>query len=365
MGNYRCSIIADPDGSAWDFTNRVFDYLKKREQEDLKDKKERFIQKISISLGKNYCRDISKEMEFANLLYTALTDDEESEFELNKLLVKHFRDGEFKPKIQKNIRGSNCFFIHDSNTNPSYWFTCLCLVNHALRNSSAHEIINVLPYLKFARQDVKDESRVPISAKVVAETLEHNHTRILTMDVHNPAIQGFYKIPFDSLYSFPVVVKFIKENYPEILENLVVMSPDEGGVKRARTFAKKTGISNIAIVDKYRATAGEIEDSLGILGDVSGKNVMIIDDILDSGGTLKNACKAARKRGANKVYAYCTHGLFTKGYDEIISSFDRFFIGNTIKHQSKTGLDIIQFEELFGEAIFRINKGESISALLD
>ena len=337
---YKCSIIANPEGRAWDFACRIHEELDKKEE------------------------DFS---------------------EINKLIIKRFNDGESKPKIEKNVRGKNCFFIHDSNENPAYWFLHLCLVNNALKNSSAHEVINVIPYMKFARQDRKDESRVPISTQVIAESIEHDHTRVLTMEVHNPAIQGSFRVPFDSLYSFPTVIDYLQKNYLEILENIVIATPDEGGVKRARAFANRLGNPNISIGSKFRETDGKVE-RLEFSGDVSGKRVLVIDDIVDSGVTLINASRVLREEmKAAEVYAYATHGLFTKGYEQLSKSFEKIFIGNTVKQpyvvpdnlgredkekyisefKLPENIEYISFVSLFAEAIHRISRGQSLSALFN
>jgi ribose-phosphate pyrophosphokinase len=315
---YKCSIIADPKGEGWELACQIYKYL--IEKEDF--------------------------------------------FELNELSIREFRDGEIKPKINKNVRGHNCFFIH-SDKNPAYWHLKLCLVNNALRNSSAHEIINVLPYLKFSRQDRKDESRVPISAQVIADDIgRYDHTRILTVDVHNPSIQGFYQCPFDSLYTFPTIINHLKNFHPEILDNLVIMSPDAGGAKRATSFAKTLGKNEVAFGYKSRPVEGEV-DELKILGNVKDKNVLIVDDIVDSGNTLVKASQAAREQGAKKVYAFCTHGLFTQGVEKLTSNFDKFFVGDTIKQDPHSNLEIISFAPLLAEAILRISKGQSLSALFE
>ena len=324
MVDYKGSVIANPDGAAWGFACKIHDYLMSKNSMDF---------------------DLCK------------IDTSSSDY--------NFRDGEFKPKILKNIRKGDCFFIHDSNLEPSRWFTELCLVNHALKNSSAHEIIDVLPYLKFARQDQKDESRVPIGAKVVADVIGLYANRVMVLDVHNPAIQGFYNIPFDGLDSHPTLGAHLKKNHSEILENLVVMSPDEGGVKRARKCADRLDIKDIAMGDKYRKCAGKVGGSLGILGDVNGKNVLMVDDIIDSGGTLISAANACRENGAKTVFAYCPHGLFTRGIENVSKSFDKLFIGDTINVQGNSSLEVVSSVPLFAEAIYRVSVGESLSELFD
>lgn len=313
--NEMYSIIADPESEGWEFAKKVYELLRIRSEQ----------------------------------------------FELNEVKIKRFRDGEIKPKIEKNVRRKICFFIHDSSKSPKDWFLELCLINQAIKKSSALEVVDVLPYLRFSRQDRKDESRVPISARVIADVIEKYTDGVLTLDVHTPAIDGFYNIRFDNLYSFATVVKHLREKYSGIFENLVIMSPDAGGTERATAFAKMVGISDVAVGYKVRKTAGEVDD-LKIMGDVKDKNVLLIDDIVDSGNTLVKAASVARAAGAKKVYAYCTHGLFTKGID-VAKNFDRFFVGDTLKQKNTEGLEVISFVPLFAEAIYRISRGESLSAL--
>ena len=193
--DYKCSILANPEGQAWSFATKIYETLQQRS----------------------------------------------NNFEMNRVTIKHFRDGECKPKIELNVRKKNCFFIHDSNLKPADWMLQLLLINEALHNSSSHEVVNVLPYLKFSRQDRKDESRTSQSAKALVSIIDPYANRGLTIDLHNPAIQGFYNIPFDNLYSSPTVAKHLREHHANILEDLVVMSPDAGGAARARAFAKKLG----------------------------------------------------------------------------------------------------------------------------
>jgi ribose-phosphate pyrophosphokinase len=319
MASHKCSIIANPNGNAWEYAEKVYQELSKKNM-----------------------------------------------FELNKVNIKKFRDQEIKPKIELNVRKRNCYLIHDPSLHPSEWFTELCFINQALKKSSANEIINVLPYLKFSRQDRKDESRVPINAKVVADVIGLYADRVLTIDFHNPAIDGFYSMPVDNLSSFPIVIKYLKENHPDILDNLVIMSTDAGGAPRAKAFAKKLGISEVAVGYKTREKSGEVE-SLKILGEIKDKNILIVDDIVDSGGTLIKACETARELGALKVYGYCTHGLFTEGVKKVTDNFDLFFIGDTLKLPEIPGpnTEIISFIPLFAEAIYRTSEGESLSELFD
>jgi len=302
-----------------------------------------------------------KGRDFASAVYQEL-QKRSSEFELNPFHVTHFRDGEFKTQVEKNVRRKICFFLHDSNEIPSQWFAQLLFVNQSLRNSSASETVDVLPYLKFSRQDRKDQSRTPISARALAHVIEDYADRVVTLDVHNPALQGFYDIPFDPLHSYPTVVSYLRENHPAILDDVVVMSTDAGGAKRAQYFANSLEINDVVVGYKIRPSPGEV-GSLRILGDVKGKNVLIVDDLVDSGGTLIKACESARMQGARSVSAYATHGLFTEGNDKVASCLDNLFVGDTLLQQNHPKLEVISFAPLFAEAIYRISEGESLSAL--
>lgn len=285
-------------------------------------------------------------------------------FELGEIKVKEFRDGERKPKILANVRGRDCYLVHDSNKNPPTWFLDLCLINEALRKSSARQIVDVLPYHRFARQDRKDESRVPISAKVIARAIDDYAHGVLTLDVHNPAIDGFYDSRFDNLPSFPTAVKHMSSFFDGGLSNLVVMSPDAGGGSRAQSFAKRLGVEQVVIGYKTRESHGEVS-GLHIAGDVNGRDILIVDDIVDSGGTLVKACDVARNLGARKIYGYAPHGLFTKGTAEVVSHFDRFWVGDTLNQKSTDKLDVIPFAPLFADALYRMTNGQSLSELFD
>jgi ribose-phosphate pyrophosphokinase len=307
----------------------------------------------------------SRVWEFAKEIYTKISAKSD-QFSLNQVHINKFRDGEIKPKIEDNVRKHNCFFIHDSSKPPTEWLTELVLVNNALQGSSANEVTNVLPYLRFARQDRKDETRVPISARVVADMIGLYADRVVSIDVHNPALQGFYNIPFDNLLSFSTVIKYLRANHPDTLEDVMVMSPDAGGTERASALSKKLGgTGDIAVGYKRRVEAGKVAD-LKILGDVRGKNVFVVDDIIDSGGTLVKACEALKDGGARNVYAYATHGIFTKGTEHLTACFDKVFVSDTlIRDGSQNGVEVIPFAPLFAEAIYRIHMGESLSQLFD
>ena len=300
--------------------------------------------------GKTYAEAIFRSLEKKNKHFT-----------LNNVEVQKFKDGEYKPRIAANVRKRECYLIHDPSLAPGNWFTQLALTNHALHSSSAREIVNVLPYMRFSRQDRKDESRTPISARVVADSIELYADRVITLDLHNPATQGFYDIPFDDLQSFPTIITYLKEHHPTLFTNLAIMSTDVGGAKRAKAFAKRVGIDKVAIGNKTRPEAGKVK-SIQIIGDLEEK-VLIIDDLVDSGNTLVKAAQAARAGGAKEVYGYATHGLFTKGIDTVAQSFDKLFIGDTLPIPAHPNVEVISFIDLFAEAIHRTAEGESLSDL--
>lgn len=313
-----CSILANPEGKAWEFAQSIYEKLHERSKR----------------------------------------------FELNEINIKTFRDEEIKVKLKDNVRRKNCFFIHDSTLNPADWFLQLILVNEAMKNSSANEIVDVLPYMKFSRQDRKDESRVAVNARVLADTLSLYADRVLTIDTHCGQLPSFYRIPFDNLYSSRLLYEYLKQKHSQLLENTVVMSPDAGGTSRAKGFASKLGIENIVIGYKFRKKDGEIQE-FKVVGELKGENVLIIDDMIDSGGTIIEAAKSVRAMGAKKVYVYCTHGLFSKGREEISRAVDRVFVTNSIPQLVHEKIEVIPLENLFAEAIYRTNEGSSLSQLFE
>ncbi len=318
MPNHECVIIANPEGNAWGFASSIYEDLSAR------DKK----------------------------------------FKLNELHVKKFRDGETKVRIEDNIRRANCFFIHDSSLHPDEWKTQLHFANHAMKFSSANEIVDVLPYHKFLRQDRKDESRVGVNAKAVADMIGLYADRVLTIDAHFEQIQGFYDIPVDNLYSSITLSEYLKEKHSELLENVVVMSPDVGGTTRARGFANRLGVKDIVIGYKHRPKAGELSDDYKIVGEVAGKDVLLIDDIVDSGSTLITAAKTAKENGAKEVYSYCTHGIFSEGAREKMSEeLDLVIVSDSIPQLPYPSIEILPLAKLFAESIYRTNEGESLSDL--
>src|SRR5215467_7770341 len=229
---------------------------------------------------------------------------------LTKAVVRRFADMEIFVEIQENVRGSDAFILQSTSFPANDHLMELLIITDALRRSSARRITAVVPYFGYARQDRKSGSRTPISAKLVANLItEAGADRVLTLDLHAGQIQGFFDIPTDNLYALPILTRDIKANYD--IGNVMVVSPDVGGVVRARALAKRLDCL-LAIVDKRRDRPGESE-VMNIIGDVTGKDCILIDDIVDSGGTLCNAAEALLKNGAASVTAYITHGVLSGG----------------------------------------------------
>ena len=229
---------------------------------------------------------------------------------LTKAVVRRFADMEIFVEVQENIRGSDAFIIQSTSFPANDNLMELLIITDALRRSSARRITAVIPYFGYARQDRRSGSRTPISAKLVANLITHAGVdRVMTLDLHAGQIQGFFDIPTDNLFAAPVMVRDIRERFD--LSKVMVISPDVGGVARARGLAKRIN-TPLAIVDKRRERAGESE-VMNVIGDVSGYSCILVDDIVDSGGTLVNAADALIAKGAKDVYAYITHGVLSGG----------------------------------------------------
>jgi ribose-phosphate pyrophosphokinase len=241
----------------------------------------------------------------------------------------------------------------------------LFLMIDAFKRASAERITAVIPYYCYARQDWKDRPRVPISARLIAELLEAaGADRVLTMDLHSPQIQGFFSIPVDNLSAAPVLADHIRLLD---LSNLAIVSPDAGGVGRARYFAKKMS-AELAIIDKRRPSPN-VAKVYNVIGEVKNRDVVILDDMVDTGGTLVEGAEALRKEGALRIFAACTHGVLSGQAVEIIekSNLEKLIITDTIpqnkKLKSSQKITVLSVAPLFGEAIRRINKGYSVSSL--
>ena len=232
------------------------------------------------------------------------------ELPLADCTVKRFADQEIYVEIHENVRGEDVFILQSTSSPADGNLMELLILTDALRRSSARRITAVIPYFGYARQDRRVIGRTPISAKLVANLITGaGINRVMTVDLHTDQIQGFFDIPTDNLYSAPVMTRDIEGHYDT--NNLMIVSPDVGGVARARAIAKRIG-ADLAIVDKRRPRAG-VSEVMNIIGDVSGKSCLLIDDIVDSGGTLINAAEALLEAGAKEVSAYITHGVLSDG----------------------------------------------------
>ena len=282
--------------------------------------------------------------------------------------ISTFADGESSVEFYENIRGKDVFIIQPTCTPVNDSFMELMIMIDAARRSSADRITAVVPYFGYARQDRKPGPRTPITSKLVANMIDKaGANRVLTMDLHAGQIQGFFDIPTDNLFAAPVLVENIKSKLTS--NTPIIVSPDVGGVVRARIIAKRIG-ADLAIVDKRRERAGESE-VMNIIGDVKGKECFMIDDIVDSAGTLCNASDALIREGATKVYSYVTHGVLSgKAVERVNNSSltkllitDTIEASDTVKKSDKIG--VISISSLLGEAIKRISDEKSVSSLFD
>jgi len=287
------------------------------------------------------------------------------EIPLGDSTINYFSDGEIWVKYNENIRGSDVFIIQSTHAPADNLLELLIMID-AARRSSAKRITAVIPYFGYARQDRKDQPRVAITAKLVANLITNaGADRVLTMDLHAPQIQGFFDIPLDHLYSAPVLVDYYRSRN---LENLVILAPDIGGVKIARAYAKRLHVP-LAIADKRRPKPNKAE-VMNIIGPVKNKNILIIDDIVDTAGTMVQAAEAALTEGARGIYAGCTHPILSgKAIKRLKkSSFAEIVVTDTIPLPKEKKLDkikVISVASLFGNAIQRIHNEESISILFD
>lgn len=280
---------------------------------------------------------------------------------LGKVKIDTFPDGEIGIQILENVRGRDVFVLQSIARHPNSYLMELLILVDALKRASARSIIAVIPYYAYARQDRKDKGRVPITAKLVANVLEKaGVTRVLTMDLHAPQIQGFFDIPVDNLYARPVLVEELKKFG---LDDPMVVTPDVGSIKLSRDFASSMR-SDFAIVDKRRLNAKHVETA-GIIGDVKGRNVILVDDMCTTGETLKNASFACKQAGAKTIYAAVTHGLFlTSAIEE--SAIEKIITGNTVPPADGFVGDkvhVVSVASLFARAIQAIVDAQSISSL--
>ncbi|MBK7461256.1 MAG: ribose-phosphate pyrophosphokinase [Betaproteobacteria bacterium] len=286
--------------------------------------------------------------------------------ELGRAMVSRFSDGEVTVEIRQNVRARDVFVLQPTCTPTNEHLMELLIMVDALKRASARRITAVIPYFGYARQDRRPRStRVPISAKVVANLLETvGVERVLTMDLHADQIQGFFDIPVDNIYASPVLLSDLKsKDYP----NLVVISPDVGGVVRARALAKQLDC-DLAIIDKRRPTAN-VSEVMHVIGEIEGRNCVIMDDMIDTAGTLVKAAEVLKERGARSVYAYCTHPVFSgPAVDRLMASqIDEVVVTNTIplSDEAKACAKVRQLSVafLFAETMRRISDGESVTSL--
>ena len=285
---------------------------------------------------------------------------------LAQTTMTRFSDKEIFVEIGENVRGEDVFLIQSTSFPANDNLMELLVAIDALKRGSAARITAVLPYFGYARQDRKTGPRTPISAKLVANLITiAGANRVLTMDLHAGQIQGFFDIPLDNLYATNLFIADIKDKKRE--DNLVFVSPDVGGVLRARSFAKKLN-ADLAIIDKRRDAPG-LSNAMNVIGSVENKKCIIVDDLVDSGGTICNAAKALLDKGATSVYGYCSHGVYSgKALDNISNSvLEEMVCTDSIKptFDVPKSMRYLSVAPLFGEAIMRINTETSISSLFD
>lgn len=325
-------LLANPKTSAWNFAIKIHDYIKKTK---------------------------------------------EKEILLDKLEIIKFNNKEILPHVPENIRKKDVYYVHSSNKHPNDWLVELILIKDLCTSADVNSLIYVLPFMNYSRQDRKDRSRVPISTRAVADVISPGLKRIITMDLHSAQIENAYHIPLDNLHSFPNLVDYLAKNHQSELENLVIVSPDVGGGSRAKAlfkrinrlnnFNQKNSDKSFAIIFKTRDKPGSIEDML-LIGDVKDKNVLVVDDMYDTCSTNILASKLLREKGAKKLLTYATHGLFTKGTNEILKSYDLVMTSNTHYNPKKNkdnGIEVIDMSPVFAEAIYRAQQGLSVSKLFE
>lgn len=284
---------------------------------------------------------------------------------LGEAKVKTFSDGEIQIEIDENVRSKDVFIIQSTCPPVNDNLVELLLMIDALKRSSASRITAVIPYYGYARQDKKVAPRVPISAKLVADLLTvAGSNRVITMDLHAGQLQGFFNIPVDNLYAASVILDYIKTNFQD---NLVIISPDAGGVERARAFAKRLH-ADLAIIDKRREAPNKAK-AMAVIGDVEGKIAIILDDMIDTAGTLIEAASAIAGKGAKEIHACCAHPVLSGESVERLadSPLKTLVVSDTIPLNSKAAacdkIRVLSVADIIGEAIMRSHKGDSVTSL--
>jgi len=277
---------------------------------------------------------------------------------------RRFSDGEIWVKYKENIRGRDIYLVQSTNPPADNLMELLIMIDAAKR-ASAKRITAVIPYFGYARQDRKDQPRVAITAKLIANLITTaGADRVITMDLHAAQIQGFFDIPFDHIYGSPIFTSQFKDN----IENLVVVSPDVGGIKLARSYAQKIGGAQLVVIDKRRPKPNQAE-VMNLIGDVNGKNVLLVDDLIDTGGTFVSAIAALKKAGAKEIWGAVTHAILSgeavKRIDE--SEINTLYVTDTIPLKVCECSKIVQksASAILAEAIIRTHRNESISSLFE
>lgn len=288
---------------------------------------------------------------------------------LSDTTVNTFPDGESFVQIKESIRGADTFIVQPTCPPTNHNLMELLVMVDAVRRASASRITAVMPFYGYARQDRKDKPRVPITAKLVANLLTSaGVNRVLCMDLHAAQIQGFFEIPVDHLYSVPVLIKHLKQHYVKDLDNLVVVSPDIGGVKNAKSYANILG-TKLAIVAKQRISATEV-DAHAVIGDVEGKDVLMVDDMTESGGTLCAAAAVLKEHGAARIFAGVSHAVLNeKACARLAASpIERLLTSDSVPMAKTFGgdmVDTVSIAPLFAQAILNIHKNDSVTHLFD
>lgn len=285
---------------------------------------------------------------------------------LGELEIVEFKDGEIYVKYEENIRGCDVFIIQSTNP-PAKNFLELFLMMDAARRASAKRITAVIPYYGYARQDRKNTPRVALSAKLFANMIiVAGADRVMAMDLHSPQIQGFFDVPFDHLYSSMVLIEHLSKM--DFIKNAIIMAPDIGGIKMARAYARRLDL-DLAVIDKRREKANKSE-VMNIIGDIAGKNVILLDDLVDTAGTLIHAADASIEKGATNVYAAAAHPVLSGGALEKLenSVIKKLIVTDTIPlpDSGNSGIsEVVSVANIFGKAIMAIHEERSISTLFD
>ncbi|MCA6603130.1 MAG: ribose-phosphate pyrophosphokinase, partial [Pseudanabaena sp. M007S1SP1A06QC] len=285
--------------------------------------------------------------------------------ELGPMVRKNFADGEVYVQVQESIRGCDVYLLQPTCRPVNDNLTELLIMIDACRRASARQITAVMPYYGYARADRKTAGRESITAKLVANLIvQSGADRVIAMDLHSAQIQGYFDIPCDHVYGAPVLLDYLSEKR---LPDLVVVSPDVGGVARARAFAKKLNDAPLAIIDKRRQTHN-VAEVMNVIGDVSGKTAVLVDDMIDTAGTIYEAAKLLRKEGARQVYACATHAIFSPPAIERLSSgvFEEVIVTNSTPVRQEnyfTQLRVLSVADLLGETIWRVHEDTSVSSM--